>query len=393
MKSLNRNTLAIYIASFFSYHMYIPSALLASFYAWYPSVDPNLVILVYSAPMLVSALLALALGAVMPKLNKKLAMLVGLGVIIVAGCMVVFTHGGSFPLALTATILTGVGYAVVLNVTNTLLVELDPASSSKTIAINAAVGCIGSMILTYGAGVLAKDGDWTRAYWLCFPVVITFLLVLFLYRAPKGQTVAQPAAGGAQAQPAAPAGKANYGLFVAVVLIFLLGMIGNTAWNANFSSYVIDVVQIGTTVETGMLSTLASLGGIVGGMVFAGLAFKYLKNMTVSMCLLLTMLPRVAALLGINNIVVLYVCAFLFMMFFQPVYGAITASAGKLVPGGMGVSAIGAAMGLGGFVAPYILSGIASVMGGTILNQFAVGCVFTVIGVVIAVPAMRKAAE
>ena len=389
MKSLNSSTLAIYIASFFSYHMYIPAALLASFYAWYPDVNPNLVILVYSAPMLVSAFLALALGAVMPKLNKKLALLVGLASIVVAGGMIVFTHGASFPLALAATILCGVGYAVVLNVTNTLLVEIDPASSSKTIAINAAVGCIGSMILTYGAGILAKDGDWTRAYYLCFPVAISFLLVLVLFRAPKTQSVA----GETAAQQAAPMGKANYGLFVPVVLIFLLGMLGNTAWNANFSSYVIDVAQIGTTVETGMLSTLSSFGGVVGGLVFAGLAFKYLKNMTVSVCLLLTTLPRLAALLGLNNMMVLSICSFLFMMFFQPVYGAITASAGKLVPGGMGVSAIGAAMGLGGFVAPYILNAMASFMGGTILNQFVVGCVFTVIGAIIAIPVMRKAAE
>ena len=388
---MNRNVIAIYIASFLSYHMYVSTALLASFYAWYPSIDPNLVILMYSAPMLVSALLSIALGAIMPKLNKKVALLFGLATIIATGCMIVFTHGSSFWVSLAAMILSSVGFAVILNVTNTLLVEIDPASSAKLIAINTGVGCIGSMILTYGAGVLAKDGDWTRAYWLCFPVIISFILVLILFKNPKKQSYDQSAAeGSAVKNEAAPVSKMNLGLFALLIVIFLFGILGNTAWNANFSSYVIDITKSGTTVETGMMNTLASLGGVLGGLVFAGIVYKYLKTAAVAVCILMTAAPRVAVLLGIDSIPVLYVASFLFMLFFQPASAAVTAGAGKLVPGGFGVSAIGAVMGLGGFLGPYILGALTSLMSGSIIDQFVIGCIFTVIGAVIAIPVMRK---
>ena len=341
--------------------------------------------------MLVSALLSIAVGAIMPKLNKKIALLFGLATIIATGCLIVFTHGSSFWVSLIAMILSSVGFAVILNVTNTLLVEIDPASSAKRIAINAGVGCVGSMILSYGAGVLAKDGDWTRAYWLCFPVIISFILVFILFKNPEKQLCDQSAAeDGSAKNVEAPVSKMNLGLFVLLIVIFLFAMLGNTAWNANFSSYVIDITKSGTTVETGMMNTLASLGGILGGLVFAGIVYKYLKNAAVAVCILMTAIPRVAVLLGMDSIPVLYITSFLFMLFFQPASAAITAGAGKLVPGGFGVSAIGAVMGLGSFLGPYILGALASFMSGSVMDQLVIGCVFTVAGAAIAIPVMQK---
>ena len=392
-KGINRNVLAIYIASFFSYQMYIPSLLLASLYAWYPNVDPNAVILMYSAPMLVSALLAFVVGAIMSKVNKKLMLLVGMGAIVLGGCLIVFTGGSSFPIALTGAILTGVGYSVIINVTNALLVVVSPpGTASKAVAINAAVGCVGSMIITYVAGILANSGNWTHAYYLCLPVVILMIVVAVLYK--NQEPAIQDGQSAAGSQAVAGNGGSEYrniGLFSMIILIFILANFGNTAWNANSASYIVDVAKIGTTIETGTLSSINSLGGVVGGFVFAGLAIKYLKKAIVPVCLLFTMLPRLAAVFGINNMLVFYVCGFLFMMCFQPVYGVMVSSAGKQLPGGLGTSIVSGVMGFAGFVAPYVINFISGFVSGSIITRLWVGIICTVIAAVIAIPVMRKA--
>ena len=51
MKSwFNKNVLAIYITSLFSYQLQMAVVLLGSMYAWYPNLSENVVVLMYSAP-------------------------------------------------------------------------------------------------------------------------------------------------------------------------------------------------------------------------------------------------------------------------------------------------------------------------------------------------------
>lgn len=393
MKGISKNTIAILIASFFSYQMYISSALLAPIYAWFPNIDPNVTILVYTGPTLLSAVIAFVLSPLMTRINKKWLVVLGLGCIVAGGLDILLLGGASFPMALIGTLLCGAGYAFVINATNALLVELDPMSAASTVAMNAAAGCLGSMLIMLVAGVLAKDGNWTRAYWVCIPAAIALVLFLLLFRDDKKaqQPAAQQAAQQDMPPQAADAGSRNVGLFVCVVLIFFLAMLNNTAWNANSSTYIIADKQIGTTVETSMVGTLASLGGVIGGFFLTGIASKIFKSWTVPACLILVMAPNVAAFLGTTSIMVIYVCAFIFMMAFNPVYGKISAAAGKLMPGGAGVSIINGVMGLGGFIAPYILGFISGNLGGGTRTQFAAGVVFIVIAIVISIPTMKKA--
>lgn len=96
MKSLNRNTLAIYVATLFSYQMYIASSLLASVQAWFPTVNSNLIVLFFSAPLLANAFMALALSPAIGRINKKLLVVIGLATIIAGGTLVVLLGGNSF---------------------------------------------------------------------------------------------------------------------------------------------------------------------------------------------------------------------------------------------------------------------------------------------------------
>ena len=345
---LNRNTLAIYIASFLSYQIFITAIILASLYAAFPDVSPNLVILMYSAPSLVSALLSLVMGTFIAKANKKLMLLTGMALIVIGGAAIVFTNGGSFALCLVSAILIGAGYAVITTTANVLLIENNaPEDAPKAIATNAAIGCLGNIILMFLAGVLAQS-NWTHAYYLCFPVIISLVIVAVLYKNPEKNAAAAAgadAAAWAEAAQAQPAQK-YIGLFSLVIVAFV-----------------------------------------------AGPFIKALKNMAAPVAMLLVALPCIMGGLGVNSIVVLYIAAFAFMVFYQVVYSVMISTAGKLFPGGAGVSICQGVLGIGAFFAPYILSFCAAPFGGTMTAKFWAGVIFILIAIVISIPVLKQAAD
>ena len=159
MKNINKNIIALYIASLFSYQFMMAPGLLGSMYAGFPELSQNVVVLLFSAPAFISAAVSLIISPLMNRLNKKLMLISGMCTIILAGGLIVFTGGQSFPISLAGSIFTGIGYALILSTTNTLLVENSaPGEGSKAVGINMAVGCLGAMVLTSVSGVLAANG-------------------------------------------------------------------------------------------------------------------------------------------------------------------------------------------------------------------------------------------
>lgn len=388
VKMLNRNTIAIYIATLFSYQMFMATSLLASMQAWFPNISSNLIVMLFTAPTLAHAAVALILSAVIGRLNKKMLIVIGLGSIVLGGLLVVLIGGASFATALAGVIFCGIGCSLTVTAANTMLVEMNPSTASTTIAVNNAVACLGSMILTTLAGILAQDGNWTRAYYLCFPSAVTLVLFLILYKGSgKASHVSQATYVGSPEYQ--PKHIVSAGLFASVVIIFLLANFGTSAWNANYSTYIITEKAIGTTIETGLINTLASLGGVIGGFFIAGILIKVLKRWTVPVSMLFIAAPIVAVALGCESITVIYICAFTFMVFYQPVFGELSAAAGKLFPGG-GISFVTAMVGLGSFVGPYVVNFVSGLGGGSLTLKFWTGVIFLVIGAIIAVPAMRK---
>ena len=80
----------------------------------------------------------------------------------------------------------------------------------------------------------------------------------------------------------------------------------------------------------------------------------------------------------------------MFMMFYQPVYGEMSAAAGKLFPGGGGISCITAMGGLGNFIGPYLVNFIGTFGDGTTRIKFWAGVVFVILAALIAIPTMKK---
>lgn len=390
---LNNNIIAVFIASFFSFHIYIAMALLASLYAAFPDVNPNLVILMYSAPSLFSAFLSLAIGTFITKVNKKALLLTGMGLIILCGVLIVFTNGSSFPVALAGVLSCGAGYAIIMTCGNTILMESSaPEDAPQMIAINSAVGCVGGIAIMALSGILAKN-NWVNAYWLCFPVILSFIAVMLLYKTPVKSAEAAADISGSPAGGAAQAATRYLGLFMMVVVCFLFVNFCTASWNANYATYVMVDKGIGTTVETGLISTLASVGGALGGFFLAGPFIKSLKAWACPIAMLFVPATCLMGALGVSSIYVLYIGAVIFMMFYQVVYATMVTTAGGLYPGGSGVSFVQGALGIGGFLAPYIINAIAGPMGGTTSTKFMVGILFEIVALILAVPVLKKSRE
>ncbi len=392
MKNINKNIIALYIASLFSYQFMMAPGLLGSMYADFPELSQNVVVLLFSAPAFISAAVSLIISPLMNRLNKKLMLISGMCTIILAGGLIVFTGGQSFPISLAGSIFTGIGYALILSTTNTLLVENSaPGEGSKAVGINMAVGCLGAMVLTSVSGVLAANGHWSDAYYLCFPVVVSLVLFILLYRDDKQAIAAVEPESDAAVEVTSTSGSAkkNVGLFILVQIVFLFMMLTATAWTSNFSSYVLDN-GIGTAANSGMIATMGSLGGVLGGFLFTGFAVKKLGKLTVPVCLLFVAAPCVAGALGVRSIAVIYICAIIFMLFFQPVYSVIAESSGRLFPG-PGVSIVSSVQGFSQFVGPYFATFAGSLLGNTQRERFIVGIITAIIGAIIALPVMRRA--
>lgn len=389
---MTRNVIAILIGSFLSYQFYLGGTLLPAFYAAFPDMSQSVVILLFTAPNLLSSIACMVIGPVIAKGNKKMIMAVGLALIVICGVLILATGGSIFALDLFATCISGLGYALVISVSSAMLMEeVEPQYAAKAMGMNSAIGCAGSMILSYGGGLLAANGSWTRAYLLCLPSAVTLLLFMMMYQnhAPAAAESGSGTEGAGASSAAAAAVEKNVGAMLAVCLIFLLVVFGQGGWNTNSAVYIVEN-GIGTTAEVGIVNSLASASGVIVGIFFTGKIVATLKKWTVPVCTVILMIPGIAAMLHLSNIYVWYVIAFLLMFGFGPIYAVCTASCGAHWPGGVGVSVANGVTGLGNFVAPYVLTALAAIGGGTTVAKFTAAVGILIVTCIISVPVMKK---
>lgn len=371
-------TYAIYIASFLSYYYFFPQILLGSIYAWFSDISQSVVVLMMTLPTLSMGMLSLVMSTFLGKANKKLMLLIGLVLIIAGGGIILANQGASFGISLVAAVLPAFGYTIIINTASVALVELNPDDGPGVIGVNNAVGCVGMMILSKVGGMMAADGNWVRPYWLTLLVVLPVIAVIFLYPSELAAPAKTAQAGGAQKPKAAISGE-NVKRFLMIAIPFFLYTLGITAWNNNLSDYIINVRQIGTAAQAGNASSLSSFAGLLGGFFMVRLISKTLKTKTVPICLLLIGASFLTMALNTDQIMLLYLTSFLFMVFFQPVTSMNFASVGKAMAAGAAVPLLRTIQSFTNFLGPYIMTALAAPFGGSIPVKAMIGIIMIVI--------------
>lgn len=380
---MNRNSLALLIASTFIAQVYLGGIILPGVYETFPELNTNIAMLIYTLPLLICAAAGLILGTVIEKANKKLLIVVGLLAITFGGIVILMFGKASFAMALFGACLCGVGYSLVQNSASVLLSLANPEKTSVLVMMSGAFINIGSMICSTVGGMLAVN-DWTRMYLTCLPAAITLVIFLALYRSKEEKSAVK-----AENAEGAPTFKRDPVLFGLIVLVFVLLMVCVAAYFSNYSAYVITDKAIGTTSETGMINTIGSLGGMIAGLFCVGPVMSVLKKWTVPIAIIGIMLPNLAMAFGTESWILIAALNCISNFSLQVAIGAIV-GAGNKVFGPAGITVIFALQSLMNFAGPYIVSAGASLID-VPQSVFIVGVAFALIASVISIPVMSKA--
>lgn len=292
----------------------------------YPNVSPTTVSNILTMPALVGTIYAFCVGALHKKIPAKFLILLAQGAVFLYGMIFLFL-GGTAPIGvlLFAAGLAGIGQGS----SNTLLAIAlseavpDPQRRGGVMGICMAVMNIGGVLFTTLGGILAVD-RWNNAYYLYFIVLASMALQLVFL--PLGKSVEAPAGN----EEKKSAGKLPMKVWIISghYFIFFLALY---VFGLNVSEYVITTHKLGTSVESGIATSMVTVGGVLAGMLF-GAYSKALKRLTVPVLMGLTVIGLVIPIFVTSSILAIYACGLLLGFAMMGANPYIMSYLGEIVP-------------------------------------------------------------
>ena len=272
----------------------------------YSNVSPTTVANILTMPALVGTIYAFCVGGLHKKIPAKFLILLAQGAVFLYGMIFLFL-GGKAPIGV---LLFAAGLAgICQGSSNTLLAIAlseavpDPERRGGVMGICMSVMNVGGVIFTTLGGILAVD-RWNNAYYLYFIVLASMALQLMFL--PQGKAV--------EAAPGAEAGKKETGKLPMKVWIisghYFIFFLALYVFGLNVSEYVITTHKLGTSVESGIATSMVTVGGVVAGMFF-GAYSKALKRLTVPVLMGFTVIGLVIPIFVTTSIFAIYTCGLL----------------------------------------------------------------------------------
>lgn len=293
----------------------------------YSDVSPTTVSNILTMPALVGTIYAFCVGALHKKIPAKFLILLAQGAVFLYGMIFLFL-GGTAPIGvlLFAAGLAGIGQGS----SNTLLAIAlseavpDPQRRGGMMGICISVMNIGGVLFTTLGGILAVD-RWNNAYYLYFIVLASMALqLLFL---PLGKSAETPAAAKDEKKTS---GKLPLKVWIISghYFIFFLALY---VFGLNVSEYVITTHELGTSVESGIATSMVTVGGVLAGMFF-GAYSKVLKKLTVPVLMGFTVIGLVIPIFVTTSILAIYTCGLLLGFAMMGANPYIMSYLGEIVP-------------------------------------------------------------
>lgn len=292
----------------------------------YPTVNPTTVSNILTMPALVGTIYAFCVGALHKKIPAKFLILLTQVAVFTYGMIFLFL-GGKAPIGV---LLFAAGLAgICQGSSNTLLaISLseavpDPDRRGGVMGICMSVMNIGGVIFTTLGGALAVD-RWNNAYYLYFIVLASMVLQLMFL--PLGKSVEAPGASSEKKT----SGKlpAKVWIISGHYFIFFLALY---VFGLNVSEYVITTYKLGTSVESGIATSMVTVGGVVAGMFF-GAYSKVLKKFTVPVLMGLTVIGLIVPIFVTSSIIAIYICGLLLGFAMMGANPYIMGLLGEIVP-------------------------------------------------------------
>ena len=267
---------AVLIISFVLMFSSMTSPLLVYIMQSYSEVNPDTAMRILTLPALIALFISFAVGPIATKINKKLLLIFSSGCVLIYFAMFALIGGnGPFSMLLAAACIVGICQGSAVTLISSIIGEfIEAARRATVIALSMAVMSGGGALLSLTGGIIAAGNggaNWPYAYYLGILVIPAMILfwIIMPWKPDEAATVhGDMAAAGSGGIPAK-----------AILMILLAGtfFVCIASFMLNVSIYVISEYELGTSVESGLATSLFTFLGIAAGFSFA-LVVKIFKK-------------------------------------------------------------------------------------------------------------------
>lgn len=346
------------------------SPTLAAIAAQFPTADTTLVQTVNTIPTLIMIISSLLVGPITRKLGYKWGGLLGMAFALVGGVLPAFVHPSVIVMVVERAVF-GVGYGIVFAMAVAACGDFWTGKKTTTmVGLVTAFAGVGGIVYSLIAGWLV-DVSWTAPYWFYLIIIVwAIYYAIFMPNRPEGVRPQVENAGETlEKKKFSFSGfGAKYWIFV-IVALFCIGTMTSFINNA---AICIVGLGLGTGVTVGLVMTCFSIGLMLGGLIYIPV-YRVLKRIALPIWLLIYGI-LLFVLMKYATLPLFFVAAFIFGICFGTINGAWSDMANKKVAD-PAVSADGSSIyvalqGIGQFIAPYWLAGVAAIFGLTSTNLF-----------------------
>ncbi|QSX07681.1 MFS transporter [Alkalibacter rhizosphaerae] len=279
----------------------IINGLFGTIATWEPfsGIAPNILIMVLTLPFMINMVFSVLAGPIAKIISKKVTMLAGIVVILVAGIVALVFGKSNFNLLLTASALFGVGQGLLSTLTMALPADyFEGQERAALMGLQSSFVNFGGMIIAF-IGALLSGIDWIYAYAVAFVTIPIFILVSA--NLPNKERVREdsPVAADSNTTKA----KGSFSSFVIIVLIIdIIYAAFMFTFSANFSLYM-TTYGLGTVTTAGLVQTVTSaLGGVAG--ILYGKMFKGFKSQLATFSFVITAIGMIQLVVfgGLANV-------------------------------------------------------------------------------------------
>lgn len=258
----------------------------------FPQIPLSMVEMITTIPSLFLMISVLTSGFIAKKIGYKQTIMLGLGIVAIAGIIPVFI--GNFYLVLFSRAALGFG----IGLFNSLLIGLisyffDRNERTTLIGYHEALGGLGGMLITYIAGQLMHV-NWQApfiSYAIAIPVFFIFWKVI-----PKVKT--EDILHKNTKQVVVNDGKeGNFSIVFVFMILIVIGATLNMTMGIKVSSLIVEQ-GYGSASDASTVIMLLSLGAMISGFLF-GKMYKIFKNYIMSVGFTITALAMF--IIGISN--------------------------------------------------------------------------------------------
>ena len=258
----------------------------------FPQIPLSMVEMITTIPSLFLMISVLTSGFIAKKIGYKQTIMLGLGIVAIAGIIPVFI--GNFYLVLFSRAALGFG----IGLFNSLLIGLisyffDGNERTTLIGYHEALGGLGGMLITYIAGQLMHV-NWQApfiSYAIAIPVFFNFWKVIpkvktedILHKNTKQVVVNDDKEG-------------NFSIVFVFMILIVIGATLNMTMGIKVSSLIVEQ-GYGSASDASTVIMLLSLGAMISGFLF-GKMYKIFKNYIMSVGFTITALAMF--IIGISN--------------------------------------------------------------------------------------------